>query len=86
FFICLSIELAYPGSFQGSLIDIQSETGRVAEQMLYYSFITLMTIGYGDILPATDLSQKAAILIGLMGQFYLVIFTAVIVGKFIQQK
>ncbi|MEM8763327.1 MAG: potassium channel family protein [Bacteroidota bacterium] len=86
FFICLSIELAFPGSFQGVIIDIQAETTRIAEQMLYFSFITLMTIGYGDILPTTDLSQKAAILIGLMGQFYLVIFTAVIVGKFIQQK
>ncbi|MEO1484962.1 MAG: potassium channel family protein [Bacteroidota bacterium] len=86
FFICLSIELAFPGSFQGLLLDMQAETGLMAEQLLYFSFITLMTIGYGDILPVTDLSQKAAILIGLMGQFYLVIFTAVIVGKFIQQK
>ena len=86
FFICLSIELTFPGSFQGAIINIQAETSSIAEQMLYFSFITLMTIGYGDILPATDLSQKAAILIGLMGQFYLVIFTAVIVGKFIQQK
>ena len=86
FFICLSIELAFPGSFQGASIDIQAETASIAEQMLYFSFITLMTIGYGDILPITDLAQKAAILIGLMGQFYLVIFTAVIVGKFIQQK
>lgn len=86
FFICLSIELASPGSFQGILFNIQSETQLIAEHLLYYSFITLMTIGYGDILPTTDLAQKAAILIGLVGQFYLVIFTAVIVGKFIQQE
>jgi hypothetical protein len=43
-----------------------------------------MTIGYGEILPATATAQKAAILVGLMGQFYLVIITAVVVGKYMK--
>jgi hypothetical protein len=42
-----------------------------------------MTIGYGDIVPVKPLAQKAAVLIGLLGQFYLVILTAVVVGKYI---
>ncbi|WP_101449582.1 ion channel [Aquimarina sp. MAR_2010_214] len=52
---------------------------------MYYSYITLMTIGYGEIIPVTSLSQKAAILVGMMGQFYLVILTAIVVGKYINQ-
>ncbi len=83
FFICLSIEMVNPGSFLIAPIGV---SGLMTEQLMYFSFITLMTIGYGDILPITDLAQKAAMLIGLIGQFYLVIITAVVVGKFIQQK
>ena len=86
FFVCLSIELLEPGSFQGSLLGGMGQTELLAEELMYFSFITLMTIGYGDILPITVLAQKAAIFIGLVGQFYLVIITAIVVGKFLQQK
>lgn len=87
FFLFLSIELAYPESFQGGLLASQdTQPEAITEQLMYFSFITLMTIGYGDILPVTPLAQKAAILVGLIGQFYLVIITAVVVGKFINQK
>ena len=80
FFICLSIEMVNPGSFQIAPIGV---SGLMTEQLMYFSFITLMTIGYGDMLPVTDLAQKAAMLIGLVGQFYLVIITAVVVGKYV---
>ncbi len=83
FFICLSIEIAHPGSFSGLLEATSSDA--YTERILYYSYITLLTIGYGDILPVTQLAQKAAVLIGLIGQLYLVIFTAVIVRKYINQ-
>ncbi|SFR54914.1 Ion channel [Robiginitalea myxolifaciens] len=87
FFICLSIELVHPGSFQGLVAENSgTSTGALTEQLMYFSFITLMTIGYGDILPITALAQKAAMFIGLAGQFYLVIITAVVVGKFLQQR
>ncbi|MEO0572376.1 MAG: potassium channel family protein [Bacteroidota bacterium] len=86
FFVCLSIELIYPGSFQGALLDAAGQTQSLAEQLMYFSFVTLLTIGYGDILPVTDLAQKASILIGLSGQFYLVIITAVVVGKYVSKN
>jgi hypothetical protein len=60
--------------------------GEKSDSLLYFSFITLMTIGYGEILPATATAQKASILLGLMGQFYLVIITAVVVGKYMKYK
>lgn len=82
--LCLSIEMGYPGSFSGI---IDTSTG-IADSgnLTYFSFITLMTIGYGDILPLTLLAKKATILIGLIGQFYLVILTAVVVAKYIRDQ
>jgi voltage-gated potassium channel Kch len=53
---------------------------------MYFSFTTLLTIGYGDILPITQVAQKAAIFVGLTGQFYLVILTAITVGKYLNQE
>ncbi len=85
FFICLSIEMVHPGSFSGlELIGANTET--ITEELMYYSYITLTTIGYGDILPVTPIAQKAAMLIGLVGQMYLVIITAIVVGKYISQS
>ncbi|WP_294738346.1 potassium channel family protein [uncultured Flavobacterium sp.] len=83
FFICISIEMANPESFQGFLI---TNSNSLTDDLLYFSYITLLTIGYGDIMPITPLAQKATILIGLIGQIYLVIISAVVVGKYINQN
>ena len=58
----------------------------ITEELMYFSYITLTTIGYGDILPITPMARKAAILIGLIGQMYLVVITAIVVGKYINQS
>lgn len=80
----MAIELANPGSFEGLKI-VATNTDALTEQLMYFSYITLLTIGYGDILPVTVLAQKATILIGLIGQMYLVVITAIVVGKYINQ-
>ena len=84
FFICTSIELVDPGSFKG-LVERQVNIAENREGLVYFSYITLLTIGYGDIVPATKLARNASMLIGLLGQFYMVIITAIVVGKFINQ-
>ncbi len=85
FFIFLSVDLWYPNSFNGILVsDFNGLANR--EELMYFSYITLMTIGYGEITPITSMAQKSTIFVGLMGQFYLVIITAIIVGKFISQS
>ena len=53
---------------------------------VYYSFITLTTIGYGDISPQTEWTKMASILFGLSGQLYLTIIVAFIIGKFLNKK
>lgn len=84
FFLFMSIEILEPGSFYG--ISEGIESGSARESMLYFSFITLLTIGYGDIVPNSYLAMKASVLLGLLGQFYMVILTAIVVGKFLGSK
>ena len=48
---------------------------------LYFSFITLVTIGYGDFTPALMAGRFSAVAEGLFGQLYLVTFLAMIVAN-----
>jgi len=81
FFIFSTIELFTPGSIGG----IDPAQG-VTDELMYFSYITLLTIGYGDISPVTPIAQRASILLGLVGQFYLVIIMAVVLEKFTRHK
>ena len=85
YFILITIELIAPNSFSGLIIASELNNG-INERLMYFSYITLLTIGYGDIVPLTSISQRAVVAIGLMGQFYLVIITAIVVGKYLHQK
>src|SRR5919108_3540110 len=48
---------------------------------LYFSFTTLTTTGYGDLVPGTDLARSLAILEALAGQIYLVTVVALLVAN-----
>ncbi|MBW1822586.1 MAG: two pore domain potassium channel family protein [Deltaproteobacteria bacterium] len=52
----------------------------------YYSFTTLTTLGYGDITPATTYAKLLSISEAFVGQVYLAIFIAQLVGLAIAQK
>ncbi|OLE38556.1 MAG: hypothetical protein AUG48_01410 [Actinobacteria bacterium 13_1_20CM_3_68_9] len=51
-----------------------------ASDLLYFSFATVTTVGYGDLTAATDVARSLAIAEALIGQIYLVTVVAVIVG------
>lgn len=51
-------------------------------QLMYFSSITLSTIGYGDITPATDQARLLAAFWGIIGQFYMVAVVGIIISKF----
>lgn len=50
--------------------------------VIYYTFVTYTTTGYGDVLPAGQFAKSFAILIGASGQLYVAIIIALLVGKF----
>lgn len=49
---------------------------------VYFSYVTLATVGYGDFTPAEGLPQALAVLEALIGQLYLVSVVALAVGRF----
>ncbi len=81
FFVYAILDTTYPETIG---VDIDSEHG--IEDMFYFSFITLTTIGYGDFSPTSVLGQKLAIVEGLLGQFYIAIIMAILVGKYLSNK
>lgn len=74
------INLLYPNSF-----NYPFEYGGVYN-MMYYSFVTLSTLGYGDITPLTTQGQAASIIVSITGQLYLAILMAMLVGKFLKDS
>lgn len=49
----------------------------------YFAFVTVSTLGYGDISPLSHAAKSLAIIATLFGQFYMVIIMGIIVGKFV---
>ena len=49
-------------------------------QFVYYSFITLSTLGYGDITPLSPVAQALAYVEAITGQIYLTVLVARLVG------
>jgi hypothetical protein len=58
-----------------------SQEGGTRSDYLYFSFITLATVGYGDLTPKGGLGRALAVMEGLLGQIYLVTAVAAIVGN-----
>ncbi len=52
----------------------------------YFSFISITTVGYGDITPFTAPAQSLTLVLNIIGQFYLAIVIGVFVGKYINTK
>jgi len=52
----------------------------------YFSFISITSVGYGDITPLTAPAQSLTLVMNIIGQFYLVIVIGVFVGKYINVK
>ncbi len=50
---------------------------------IYFSYITLTTIGFGDISPVHQIARSFTVLVGLFGQLYLTILVAIIIGKYL---
>ena len=43
---------------------------------VYFSFVTLTTVGYGDITPATELAKRLAVVEAFVGQVFLIVLVA----------
>jgi hypothetical protein len=72
----LAIDSFSPGSIKmGSQADRQTE-------LLYFSLVTLSTVGYGDIVPLSGIARIVTALEGVTGVLYIAITVALLVGRF----
>jgi hypothetical protein len=58
-----------------------TETAPRSLDFLYFSYVTLTTVGYGDPTAAGDLGRMLAVTEALLGQLYLVTVVAVVIGN-----
>jgi hypothetical protein len=82
-YIYVLIEYIVPGTFHFSNRSVLPEFfTQFLSEMLYYSFITLLAIGYGDITAVRDIGQTASVIEGIFGQFYIAILVSRLVGVY----
>ncbi len=89
-FVFLLIEYLSPGSFvisnlHSSAIHQQDVFIHEPGWLLYFSFVTLTTVGYGDVLPANSIARSAAVLVAVIGQILLMVQIARLVGLHVAQ-
>jgi drug/metabolite transporter (DMT)-like permease len=85
--ICIYVLIGMMFSFIYATIDmlgtdpffVQTNVATTADY-LYFSFVTITTVGYGDFTAATGVGRALASLEALLGQVYLVTVVATIVG------
>lgn len=59
---------------------------QVEAQMIYYSVVTLATVGYGDVLPVSNIARTLAVIEATLGQFYIAVIVAVFVGMYASER
>lgn len=72
------LELVQPGAFSG--LPEAGNQSALGDALLYFSLVTLTTVGYGDILPVSGLARPLAVLEGVFGTLYLAVMIARLVG------
>ncbi len=71
-------ELFSPGSFSFSAGELTLVS--MKGELNYFSFVTLATLGYGEITPVSALARTLAILEAVIGQMFVAVFIARLVG------
>ena len=77
------VNLVMPGSFNGNL---SANLHMQIYGFFYFSFVTLTTLGYGDILPQTATARTLVYMEAILGQFYMATLVAGLVAVHLSNK
>ncbi|MEZ4912202.1 MAG: ion channel [Saprospiraceae bacterium] len=77
-FTFILLEILIPNGFYG----LGESISKRYTQLSYFSFVTLTSIGFGDIYPLHDSSRLTVAFFGMLGQFYMVAVVGIIISKF----
>ena len=76
------LESLAPGSFSGGVLDHAGSFEERLQSFIYFSFITLTTLGYGDIIPQTQGAGALCQAEAIIGQFFMSILVARLVSMY----
>jgi hypothetical protein len=82
-YVYATLELLIPGSLEGLPPGESSDLGW---RYIYFSFVTLTTLGYGDVLPTHLYAQSLVVIESVCGQFYLAVLIAGLVGAYLNER
>jgi len=88
-FLFSSFEMLFPGSFEMTVQGIPGGIASVAyesaifSELVYFSYVTLTTLGYGDITPLTQMVRWLSTFEAVLGQFYLAVLVARLIGMYL---
>ena len=74
------IELRSPGSFSGLPISPGNDRAELQSSIMYFSLDCITTMGFGDMVPVSNVARPLVVLEGVFGQFYLAVMIARLVG------
>ena len=75
------------GVRRASTCDVEGMSPQLLQSnLLYFSLVTLATVGYGDILPVSETARTLAVIEATVGQFYIAVIVAVFVGMYATQR
>jgi hypothetical protein len=80
------VDKLLPGSFQYPTTLAEDPSAKPLTQLIYFSYVTLATLGYGDIVPRSGPAKGLAILEAIIGQLYLVLVVARLVSLYSQSE
>jgi voltage-gated potassium channel len=86
------LETIQPGSFRG--IDIITQSGAAHPsvwglnfaQLNYFAFVSLTTMGYGDVIPLTPAASMICVMIAIAGTFYIAAVMGVLISRLTVQE
>lgn len=81
--IYVFLDVIDPGAFEGLSLDFDK---RDTWNYIYYSFVTLTTLGYGDISPVNQYARALAYIEAICGQIYIAVLVASLVGAHIADR
>lgn len=91
------IDSLVPGSFRdtatgallqlpplGSALAATSAWDLNVNRIMYFSFVSLTTVGFGDITPIEPVARLASVALSVLGPFYIAIVVGVVVSRYIE--
>ena len=81
--LATALEILSPGSFSlGRMLPGEE----LVERLSYFSFVTLGSLGYGDVLPATALAESFAVLLSVTATLYITLMIGLLLSRYIESR